>query len=84
MRLAGVELPDSIVAELACRLHEEGEQALAFHLGHAIDHLHDDFALSTRDREALLRVLTDCPEDLADLRATLLADHIGRGRSLVA
>ena len=84
MRLAGVELRDSVVAELACRLHEEGEPALAFHLGHAIDHLHDDFALSTRDRDALLRVLTDCPEDLADLRATLLADHIGRGRSLVA
>jgi len=29
-------------------------------------------------------MFTDCPEDLADLRATLLADHIGRGRSLVA
>ena len=51
------------------------------HLGHALDHLHDHFALTPRDREAILRVLMDCPAELADFRATLLADQIGHAHS---
>jgi hypothetical protein len=81
VRLAGIEVSDSAAAELACRLQEHGEQALALHIGHAIDHLHDHVVLTARDREALLRVLNECPPRLQDLRATLLADDLGRVRS---
>lgn len=81
MRLAGVTIRDSAAAQLACLLHDNGEHSLASHLGHAIDHLHDHVALSARDREAVLRVLTDCPAGLADLRAALLADGVERARS---
>ena len=31
-------------------------------------------------REAILRVLEDCPEELAELRATLLQEHLWRVR----
>ena len=79
MRLAGVELRDSAAAELVCLLQDNGQQALAFQLGHAIDHQHDQVALSPRDREAVFGVLSGCcPDGLADLRATLLADQINR------
>ncbi len=81
VRLAGIEVSDSAAAELACRLQEHGEQALALHIGHAIDHLHDRVRLTARDREALLRVLSECPPRLQDLRATLLADEIGSVRA---
>ena len=81
MRLAGAEVSDSSAAHLACLLHDSGEQALAFHIGHAIDHLHDHVVLTARDREAVRRALMDCPPGLEDLRATLLADHIGRVHS---
>ena len=33
-------------------------------------------ALDVPDREAILRVLEDCPEDLLELRATLLQEHV--------
>ena len=32
------------------------------------------------DREAILRVLEDCPGELAQLRATLLQEHVWRQR----
>jgi hypothetical protein len=78
VRLAGVEISDSVAAHLVCRLHDHGAHSLAFHLGHAIDHLHDHVALTPRDRRAVLHALRDCPPELADLRAVLLADDIAR------
>ena len=82
MKLAGVEVSDSAAAQLACLLQANGEEALAFHLGHAIDHLHDHVAFTPRDREAVRRALMDCPAALADLRAALLADHLSDVHSL--
>ena len=35
-------------------------------------------ALDVRDREAILRVLAECPEELLELRATLLQEHVWR------
>ena len=32
------------------------------------------------DREAILRVLEDCPDELVELRATLLQEHVWRKR----
>ena len=37
-------------------------------------------ALDVPDREAILRVLEECPEDLLELRATLLQEHVWRTR----
>jgi hypothetical protein len=36
------------------------------------------------DREAILRVLEDCPEELLELRATLLREHVWRKREGLA
>lgn len=77
MRLAGVEISDSAAAELARLLRSSGNEVLADHIGHALDHFHDHVALTACDREAVRRALTECPEGLADLRANLLADHLG-------
>ena len=33
-------------------------------------------ALDVPDREAILRVLEECPEGLLELRATLLQEHV--------
>ncbi len=37
-------------------------------------------ALDVPDREAILRVLEECPEELLELRATLLQEHVWRQR----
>jgi hypothetical protein len=37
-------------------------------------------ALDIPDREAILRMLEDCPEELLELRATLLHEHVWRQR----
>ena len=37
-------------------------------------------ALDIPDSEAILRVLEDCPDELAELRAVLLQEHVGRVR----
>jgi ferritin-like metal-binding protein YciE len=70
VNLAGVEVSDSATAQLACLLHHHGEGALALHVGRALDRKQHDFAFTTRDREAVLRVLSRCcPTRLADVRA---------------
>jgi hypothetical protein len=84
VRLAGVEIRAGAAAQLVCLLHHDGAHSLAFHLGHAIDHLHDDVPLTARDRATVLRALRRCPTELADLRATLLADHISQVQNDVA
>ena len=40
-----------------------------------------DVALTIADRVAILTVLDDPPEGLAELRAVLLAEHVGRRRT---
>jgi hypothetical protein len=38
-------------------------------------------SLDIPDREAILRALEDCPEELLELRATLLQEHVWRRRA---
>ena len=49
-------------------------------LEHAYDHEARIVALDVTDREAILRVLEDAPEELLELRATLLQEHVWRQR----
>ena len=75
LRIAGVDVSASAAAKLAYLLHEHGEVGLAGHLGHAVDHLHDQVVLTRRDKETILEVLTICPPELAGLRASLFEEH---------
>lgn len=72
MRIAGIDVKDSAVAELARLLHRSGDIALAIHVGRAVDKVLDELSLDIRERESVLRALDDCPDELADLRAVLL------------
>jgi hypothetical protein len=80
MFLAGLQVPDARVLELAHRLSTAGFQELGERLEAAWRREVKVFGLGVADREAILRVLEDCPEELTDLRATLLQEHVGRQR----
>jgi hypothetical protein len=75
LRIDGIDVRDSAAAELALRLHLNGDEALAFHIGTAVDHVRPEFALGQREHACVLRALADCPDGLRDLRDALL----GRG-----
>ena len=47
-------------------------------LEHAYDREARIVALDVTDREAILRVLEECPEELLELRATLLQERVWR------
>ena len=79
MRVDGVEMPTSAVAELALLLHRSGDHRLATRIGEAVDRLHDNVRLRTRDRDNVLRALElDTPEKLATLRAMLVGELVCR------
>jgi hypothetical protein len=78
--LAGVPVDDRLVLELASRLHDAG-------LDDAAETLHDGYdgerrvvALTIAEREAILRVLEDCPDELGELRGVLVREHEWRMR----
>ena len=72
--LAGVPVPREQVEWLAKNSAEPTCTRLHRALGYGSRLL----ALEIHEREQILRALEECPEQLADLRATLLAEHIGR------
>ena len=78
MRVAGIEMPASAVAELAVRLDRAGYFNLAQYIGRAVDNNRPAISLNRRDLPFVLGVLEDCPASLAPLRDTLLQDHMGR------
>jgi hypothetical protein len=73
--LAGVQVRDGIVLELARRLRDGHFVDTADKLEQAWSQEHKQVALETDDRRALLSVLADGPEELADLRSVLLQEH---------
>ena len=75
MFLAGVQVRDGIVLELARRLRDGQFVDTADKLEHAWSQEAEQVALETDDRQALLSVLADGPEELADLRSVLLQEH---------
>ena len=80
MWLAGIPVADRAVLQLAASLREAELVDTAERLERAYDREARIVALDIPDREAILRVLEDCPEELAELRATLLQEHVWRQR----
>jgi hypothetical protein len=80
MTLAGVPVPSRDVLVLARRLDAGGLEQFAWRLREALVREVQVLALEIGEREALMRVLEDCPEGLAELHATLLREDVARRR----
>jgi hypothetical protein len=80
VRLAGLSVREGSVAALAELLLAAGFEDTGDTLLVALDAEQDLVALSIADREAILRVLDNPPESLAELRGVLLAEHEARKR----
>ncbi len=78
--LAGIPVADKTVLQLAGSLREAELVETAERLERAYDREARIVALDVTDREAILRVLEECPEELLELRATLLQEHAWRQR----
>ena len=83
MYLAGLPIPGTDVLELAPLIDD---QALAERLEPAYGNGARILALEIQERELILRALEDGPPTapLAELRGTLLAEHVGRVRDGLA
>ena len=75
MFLAGVEVREGVLLELARRVRKAGFGTTADKLETAWREEDKMLALETDDREALLRVLADGPDELAELRSVLLQEQ---------
>jgi hypothetical protein len=80
VQLAGISVADRLVLELARRLHDAGLDDAAETLEEAYDGARNVVALTIAEREAILRVLEDGPDELAELRGALLGEHEWRVR----
>jgi hypothetical protein len=76
----GIPVDDRLVLDLARRLRDADLLATAAVLEDAYDAEPRVAALTITDREAILRVLEDAPEGLAELRGVLLKEHEWRVR----
>ena len=72
--LAGVDVRDDQLLDLATRVRKAGFENTATKIEHAWAEEAKMLALETDDRDALLRVLDDKPE-LAVLQSVLLQEH---------
>ena len=59
IRVAGIDVPRSAIAELAAKLHNAGELTLAEHVGVAIDENYDE--LTIPDPDLVWRLLVRDP-----------------------
>jgi hypothetical protein len=75
MFLAGVQVPDAVLLELARRLRDAQFADTADKLERAWSEEDKQVALETDDREALLSVLVAGPDELTELESVLLQEH---------
>jgi hypothetical protein len=75
MRLAGVELSNESVVELCSMLRDEFYFKAADTLERALLEDRPEDGLTIRERTAILDVLDDAREELAQLRDVLMAEH---------
>ena len=81
MRLAGMDIPDEAVLELAVLLRRGGFADTADSLEGAVAANLPDVALTILEREAVIWVLDDPPVgELAALCGLLLEEHVWRQR----
>ena len=78
--LAGIPVADNVVLRLAASLHKAELIDTAEILEGAYDREARLVALDVSDREAILRVLEDCPEEMVELRANAAAGARWRQR----
>ena len=83
MFLAGLDVPDRLVLELARCLRAQGHEDTAGSLEQACQAERDFVPLTAVDREAILRALDECSYGLADLRGVLTMEHAWRVSTLV-
>ena len=75
MFLAGVDVREGVLLELARRVRQAGFGDTADKLETGWREEDKMLALETCDRDALLHVLADGPDELAELRSVLLQEH---------
>ena len=81
MRLAGIDIADEAVLDLARSLRRGGFTDTAKSLEGAVASNLPDVALTILEREAIVWVLDDPPaSELAELRGLLLGEHVWRQR----
>ena len=73
--LAGLPVPNDAVQELATLVRDAGVDDLADRLERAVADELKLLALTLDERGVMLAALEDPPQELAELRAVLLADH---------
>ena len=75
MMLAGIPVPAAAVHELADTVRASGPADLADRLERGVADEVKLLVLTLDERALMLAALEDPPQDLAELRAVLLADH---------
>ncbi len=78
MQLAGIPVRDVLVLDIALRLRRADYANTADMLEAAVATERQIVALTIHDREAILAVLDDPPDGLAELRSVLVAEHAWR------
>lgn len=78
MWLAGIPVADEHVVELVGRLRDADLHPTADHLQRTLDRGARIVALDGNDRHAILRVLEERPDELLELRATLIQEAVWR------
>ena len=78
--MAGVPVRRDMVQWLA----RESDQPASGRLQRALVYETRLLALEIDEREAILRALESCPDELTELRAVLLQEHVGRVRDGLA
>jgi hypothetical protein len=76
--LAGLDVPDRLVLDLARCLRGQRLVESAETLEDAYDSRREFVPLALADREAILRALEHCPYGLAELRSVLTLEHAWR------
>ena len=75
MRLAGLDITDDLALELVTRLRRADFEHQADTIEGALVSGQSDVSLTIADRLAVLTVLEDPPDGLAELRGVLLSEH---------
>jgi hypothetical protein len=80
LRLAGIDLTEESVLALVVRLRRADLDEQADRIVHELMSMQTEVTLRDPDRIAILTVLDDPPDGLAELRGVLLRERVGAER----